>query len=130
MQDYDSKCCNILVVGLGRDYFEDILVEESEKFEENGLVLSLSEGFSSPEITQLMISIGSNVIAGLSVYYISKLFDKIFTIKKRAAESGKKFQVNVTISEKIQIRDVESTEQIEKAIEITFLNGTVSEDEN
>ena len=130
MKDYDSKCCTILVVGPGREYFEDVLVEESKNFEENGLELSLSEGFSSPEITQLMISIGSNVIAGLSVYYISKLFDKIFTIKKKAAESGKKFQINVTISEKIQIRDVESTEQVEKAIEITLVNTTVSEDKN
>lgn len=55
--------------GPGQNYFQPIRSEESEKFTEKGLYLSITNGFSSQEITQVLISIGSNVIAGLSVYY-------------------------------------------------------------
>ncbi|PAS34194.1 hypothetical protein CGT70_18595 [Vibrio cholerae] len=53
---------------------------------ENTLSLNVSEGYSAPAVTEVLISIGANVVAGLSVYYISKVFDKIFCAKAKAKE--------------------------------------------
>ncbi len=84
MNDYDLKTFDIKVIGKGSEYFESIEKEESDTFEKKGLHIGITEAFSAPEVTQVLKSIGSNVIAGLSVYYISKIFDKIFTAKEKA----------------------------------------------
>ena len=121
MNDYDLKSFNILVVGPGKEYFSDLRNSEKKVFEEEELHFGVSEGFSTTEITQVLISIGSNVIAGLSVFYISKLFDKIFSAKSKAKKEGREFEINVSIQETIHIKNVESTIEIEKGIEIILV---------
>ncbi|EJB8445214.1 hypothetical protein MW350_004757 [Vibrio parahaemolyticus] len=116
MNDYDQKSLNILVVGPGKEYFDDVYQSESNEFRENDLYLNVSEGFSAPEVTEVLISIGANVVAGLSVYYISKVFDKIFKAKAKAKEQGREMQIHVSISEKLIIKNVESTSDVEHSV--------------
>ena len=118
MNEYDLKNFEIHVAGVGKEYFQPIEVNESDTFREKGLHISVSEGFSAPEITKVIISIGANVIAGLSVYYIAKLFDKIFSAKEKAKKEGQEFEISVSISEKVIIRNVENIVEIEKALDI------------
>ncbi|MBQ4859139.1 hypothetical protein V6260_14040 [Pseudoalteromonas aliena] len=120
MNELDLQSFNIKIIGPGQEYFQPIKSEEANNFSEKGLYLSISEGFSAPEVTQVLISIGSNVIAGLSVYYISKLFDKIFSAKSKAKSEGREIQISVSIQEKIHIKNVESSIEIEKAIDIVL----------
>ena len=70
--------------------------------------------------SQVFISIGANVVAGLSVYYIAKLFDKIFSAKSQAKKDGCELEITVTIQDKVHIKNVESTIEIEKALEIAL----------
>ncbi|KAF7783515.1 hypothetical protein PRUB_a3303 [Pseudoalteromonas rubra] len=118
MNELDLQSFNIKIIGPGREYFQPISSEEADNFSEKGLYLSITEGFSAPEVTQVLISIGSNVVAGLSVYYISKLFDKIFSAKAKAKKEGREIQISVSIQEKIHIKNVESSIEIEKALDI------------
>jgi len=126
MNDYDLKSFNILVVGPGKEYFVGVCDSEQEVFNEKDLYFGVSEGFSAPEITQVVISIGSNVIAGLSVYYISKLFDKILSAKSKAKKEGREFQISVSIEEKVHIKNVESAIEIEKALDIVITKKSKS----
>ena len=116
MNDYDQNSLNILVLGPGKGFFDDVYQSESNEFRENDLYLNVSEGFSAPEVTEVLISIGTNVVAGLSVYYISKVFDKIFKAKAKAKEQGREMQIHVSISEKIIIKNVESTSEVEHSV--------------
>ncbi|MGS0497142.1 hypothetical protein ACU8V4_08035 [Pseudoalteromonas mariniglutinosa] len=116
MNDYDQNSLKILVVGPGKEFFDDVYQSESNEFRENDLYIDLSEGFSAPEVTEVLISIGANVVAGLSVYYISKVFDKIFKAKAQAKEQGREMQIHVSISEKLIIKNVESTSEIEHSV--------------
>ncbi|HGF7156021.1 TPA: hypothetical protein AB5C39_004214, partial [Vibrio mimicus] len=109
MNDYDQNSLKILVVGPGKEFFDDVYQSESSEFREHDLDLNVSEGFSAPEVTEVLISIGANVVAGLSVYYISKVFDKIFSAKAKAKEQGREMHIHVSISEKLIIKNVEST---------------------
>lgn len=120
MNEYDLKALNINVIGRGKEYFQPIQTEESDSFSDKGLHLSITESFSSPEVTQVFISIGANVVAGLSVYYIAKLFDKIFSAKSQAKKDGCELEITVTIQDKVHIKNVESTIEIEKALEIVL----------
>ena len=120
MNEYDLKALNINVIGRGKEYFQPIQIEESDSFSHKGLHLSITESFSAPEVTQVFISIGANVVAGLSVYYIAKLFDKIFSAKSQAKNDGYELEITVTIQDKVHIKNVESTIEIEKALEIVL----------
>ena len=120
MNDYDLKSFNVMVAGKGKAYFEDLLKSEEDTFRDKDLHFTISEGFSTPEVTQVMISIGANVIVGLSVYYIAKIFDKIFTAKSKAKDEGQDLQIHVSISEKIIIKDVESLTEIEIALNLVI----------
>ena len=97
MNDIDKKYFNICVVGKGKEFFEPLLKEEQSAFKEKDLYFGISEGFSAPEITNVIISIGGSVVAGLSTYYISKLIDKIFNIKNNARKSGQEFNIQINI---------------------------------
>ncbi|HCJ4876929.1 hypothetical protein [Vibrio parahaemolyticus] len=116
MNDYDQNSLKILVVGPGKEFFDDVYQSESSEFREHDLDLNVSEGFSAPEVTEVLISIGANVVAGLSVYYISKVFDKIFSAKAKAKEQGREMHIHVSISEKLIIKNVESTSEIERSV--------------
>ena len=120
MNEYDLKSFNIQIVGAGKEYFEPIEDEESSIFKEKGLYLGITEAFASPDITQVIISIGSNVIAGLTVYYISKIFDKILSAKEKAKQEGRLFEISVTISEKVTVKNIESISEIENALDIVI----------
>lgn len=124
MNDHDLKTFDIKVIGKGSEYFESIEKEESDTFEKKGLNIGITEAFSAPEVTQVLISIGSNVIAGLSVYYISKIFDKIFTAKEKAKQEGQELEISVMISEKVSIRNIESIKEVEKALEIVITKNS------
>lgn len=124
MNDHDLKTFDIKVIGKGSEYFESIEKEESDTFEKKGLNIGITEAFSAPEVTQVLISIGSNVIAGLSVYYISKIFDKIFTAKEKAKKEGQELEISVMISEKVSIRNIESIKEVEKALEIVITKNS------
>ncbi|HDZ9338494.1 TPA: hypothetical protein RUZ93_003401 [Vibrio cholerae] len=116
MNDYDQSSLKILVVGPGKEFFDDIYQSESRQFREHALSLNVSEGYSAPAVTEVLISIGANVVAGLSVYYISKVFDKIFSAKAKAKEQGHEMHIHVSISEKLIIKNVESTSEIERSV--------------
>ena len=118
MNDYDDKSFDIMVVGPGKEFFEELYGSEKGEFRNHDLYLRLREGFSSPEITQVLISIGSNVIAGLSVYYISKIFDKVLSARSEAKKQGRDLQINVSVSDKIIIKDVENIQEIERVVDI------------
>ena len=120
MNEYDLKSFNIKVVGVGKEYFEPLKDEESGIFKEKGLYLGITEAFAAPEVTQVIISIGSNVVAGLTVYYISKIFDKILSAKKQAKKEGRMLEISVTISEKVTVRNIESISEIESALDIVI----------
>ena len=122
MNELDSCSFDIKVVGPRREYFQPIKSEEEGCFSEKGLYLSITEGFTAPEITQVYISIGSGVIAGVNVYYITKLFDKIFSAKVKAKQEGREIQISVSVKEKVHIKNVKSSIEIEKAIEIAITN--------
>ncbi|WP_299489654.1 hypothetical protein [uncultured Shewanella sp.] len=123
MNELDLQSFDIKVVGLGREYFQEIRSEEEKFFSEKGLYLSVSEGFSSPEVTQVIISIGSGVVAGLSVHYLIKLFDKIFLAKDKAKKEGRVIQISVSIEEKIHINNVEISTEIKKALDIVEIKS-------
>ncbi len=68
-------------MGPGKEFFDDVYQSEFSEFREHDLSLNVSEGFSAPAVTEVLISIGANVVAGLSVYYISKVFDKYLALR-------------------------------------------------
>ncbi len=118
MNELDLQSFNIKVIGPGQEYFQQIISEEADNFSEKGLYLSIAEGFSATEVTQALISIGSDVVRILSAYYISKLFDKILSARAKAKNEGREIQISVSIQEKINIENVESSIEIEKALDI------------
>ena len=118
MNNYELNNFNMMFIGKGSEYFQSIENEESPTFQKNGLQIGVTEAFGTNEITQVAITIGSGVIAGLSVLYIKELFDKIFLAQKKAKEEGQELEISVRISEKVSIRNIESIQEIEKAMEI------------
>lgn len=104
----EEKSLNILVVGPGREFFSDIAQDNQRKFADAGLSLGVSEGFSAPEITNVVVSIGIGVLSGLSTHYISKMVDSIFGAKKKAADSGVQMTINVTVNNGDQYMQVGS----------------------
>lgn len=113
----EEKSFSILVVGPGREYFEELKQVHDEELNENNLYLNLSEGFSAPEVTNVMVTIGASVIAGVSSYYITKLIDSVFVAKKKAKESGIEMNINITINEGDKYIQIGSNQtQVKEAI--------------
>lgn len=118
MNDFDLNLFNIMVVGQGKEYFDDLANSEINTFRDKGFNFSISEGFSRQKITRVMVLVGSNVIATMSVYELIKIFDKIFIAKSKAKEHGQDLQVHVSICENVIIRDVKSSAEIEQSINL------------
>lgn len=117
MNEIDKKYFKISVVGKGKEYFQSLQKEEEKVFSDKHLYFGIGEGFSAPEITQVLISIGSSVIAGLSTYYIVKLIDKIYKIKSDAEEKGQKFNITVSIEINNNIYSSSNVNEIKQIIE-------------
>lgn len=97
MNEMERKYFNILVVGKGKEYLQPLEKEVFETFTENDLYFGVSEGFAAAEITDVIISIGADVVAGLSTYYIVKLIDKIYQIKSKAEKEGQRFNIQINV---------------------------------
>lgn len=52
MNDYDQNSLKILVMGPGKEFFDDVYQSESSEFREHDLSLNVSEGFSAPAVTK------------------------------------------------------------------------------
>lgn len=76
----------------------------------------MGEGFSAPEITNVMVTIGVGVITGVSTYCITKLIDSVFSAKKKAKESGVEMNINITINQGDQYIQVGSDQEQAKKI--------------
>lgn len=113
----EEKSFGILVVGPGKEFFEDFKQEHKEDLTENDLHLIVSEGFSAPEITNVMVTIGAGVIIGVSTYCITKLIDSVFSAKKKAKDGGVEMNINITINQGDQYIQLGSDqEQVKKSI--------------
>lgn len=112
----EEKSFSVLVVGPGKEFFEE-LKQHDQELSKNDLYLSIGEGFSAPEITNVMVTIGVGVITGVSTYCITKLIDSLFGAKKKAKESGVEMNINITINQGDQYIQIGSDqEQAKKEI--------------
>ena len=93
----EDKSFEIMVVGKGKEFFEPISQENEATFTNNNLYLGVGEGFSAPEITNVMISIGIGVISALSAHYLVRLIESIFNVQCKAKDNGVNMTINVTI---------------------------------
>ncbi|QEI11464.1 hypothetical protein [Cellvibrio japonicus] len=113
----EEKSFRILVVGRGKEFFDEHMQEHTQELKDNDLYLGIDEGFSAPEITNIMVTIGAGVITGVSTYYITKLIDSIFSAKNKAKDSGVKMNINITINQGNQYIQIGSDqEQVKKEI--------------
>ena len=126
MNEHDSNSFNILIIGPGKDYFNGIIGSEIDTFEKNNLHLEIHEGFSGPEITQVMLSIGKNVISKLTNNYIITLFEKIFHAKERALNNKQIFQIHLSISEKLYVKNIINVREVETCINIVTRSPSFS----
>jgi len=94
----DDKYLSIKVIGPGKEFFQEIPQENKKEFSENKLYIGITEGFSAPEITTVMITIGGSVLTTLAAHYLIKLIDSIFAAKKHAKDSGVSITMNITIN--------------------------------
>lgn len=92
MNNYDLNLFHIMVLGQGKEYFDDLANSEIYTFREKGFNFNISEGFSKQKVTRVMILVGNNVIAAMSVYELVKVFDKIFIAKLKAKKMDKIFK--------------------------------------
>lgn len=118
MNNFDLNLFSIMLVGQGKEYFDDLANSEINMFREKGFNFNISEGFSRQKVTRVMVLIGSNVITAMSVYDLVKIFDKIFIAKSKAKEHGLDLQIHVSISENVIMQDVKSTVEIEQSINL------------
>ncbi|MGE4259432.1 hypothetical protein [Shewanella sp.] len=95
----EEKSFSVLVVGPGKEFFQDLKQENNQEFSDNDLYLRVGEGFSAPEITNVMVTIGVGVITGVSTYCITKLIDSVFSAKKAAKDRGVEMSINITINQ-------------------------------
>ncbi len=126
MNEHDSNSFNILIIGPGKDFFNAIIGSESETFKKNNLLLEIHEGFSGPDITQVMLSIGKNVISKLTNNYIITLFEKIFNAKERALNNKQILQIHLSISEKIYVKNIINIREVETCINIVTRSPSFS----
>ncbi|MGH1429557.1 MAG: hypothetical protein ACRBB4_00400 [Neptuniibacter sp.] len=113
----EEQSFSVLVVGPGKEFFQELKQESNQEFSDNDLYMSIGEGFSAPEITNVMVTIGVGVITGVSTYCITKLIDSVFSAKKKAKESGVEMNINITINQGGQYIEIASDqEQAKKAI--------------
>lgn len=113
----EKKSFCVLIVGPGKEFFQELKQENNQKFSDNDLYLSVSEGFSAPEITNVIVTIGVGVITSLSTYCITKLIESVFSAKEKAKISGVEMNINITINQGDQYIQIGSDqEQAQKAI--------------
>lgn len=113
----EEKSFRILVVGSGKEFFQELKQENSQEFSDNDLQLSVVEGFSASEISNVIVTIGVGVITGVTTYCIIKLIESVFSAKRKAKKSGVEMNINITINQGGQYVQIGSDqEQAKKAI--------------
>lgn len=112
----EEKSFRVLVVGPGKEFFQELKQENNQEFSDNDLYLSVGEGFSAPEITNVMVTIGAGVIIGVSTYCITKLIDSVFSAKKKAKECGVEMNINITINQGDQYIQIGSDQEQAKKV--------------
>ena len=118
MNEYELNSFNIMVIGSGKKYFDEFEQSEAEGIRLKGFNFNLSEGFSQQKITQVMVLVGANVINGLGAHDIENIFDKVLMVKSKAKVNGQELQVNVSISEKVIIQNLDNVTEIKEPIKL------------
>jgi len=78
---------------MGKPYV-DIANELQHEFEKEGIIFRVPRLLSAPEITTVVVHIG----VGVSVYFLSKLVDRLLQIRKGDEQKETEITVNIQIN--------------------------------